>query len=48
MVPTADAAMTFQITVRLKPDTTYGEVGVPVEEVGVPAGAGEVGIAVAA
>jgi hypothetical protein len=46
MVPTAEAAMTFQITVRLKPDTTYEEA---VWVVGLGArGVCEVGIAAAA
>jgi hypothetical protein len=41
MVPTAEAAMIFQMTVRLKPDTAY-------EEAGIAAGIWEVGIAAAA
>ena len=50
MVPTAEAAMIFQIAVRLNPDTTYEEVDIVAEvcEVGIVAGVCGVGIAAAA
>jgi len=46
MVPTAEAAMIFQMTVRLKPDTTYPDA--TYDEVVVAAGVFEVGIPAAA